>query len=80
MLTQQIDQRYLISKVTSHQLQIILDVSNAFEVHGASAPHHADHIISFAQEQLSEVATILTSNSGNEGTLSHEQSLVMRGV
>ena len=65
MLLQDVDQAHLIQQVALHDGDLILNVTNAVEVDGAGAPHHADHFVALFQQKLGQVRAILTGDAGD---------------
>ena len=66
VLLENVDQADLVEQVALDDLDAILDVSDAVEVDGARAAHHADHLVTAPQQEFGQVRSVLTGDAGDQ--------------
>ena len=62
---------HLVEQVAGDELELVLDVGDALEVHGARAPHHADHRVALRQQEFRQVGPVLAGDARDQSPLRH---------
>ena len=79
MLLQDADHRHFVEQVAGNELELVLDVGDAFEVHRAAPAHHADDVVALGQQQLGQVRAVLAGDPGDECAFGHGHVLRCAG-
>jgi len=66
-LFKDIDQRALVMQIALHDGDLVLNMAQPFKGHGAGTADHTQHSITFGQQHISQVGTILSGNARNQG-------------
>ena len=72
VVAQDVDERPLVEQVARHQLELVLDVRDALEVHRARAAHHADDRVALLEQELRQVRAVLAGDARDQCTLRHQ--------
>jgi hypothetical protein len=49
-------------------------MTDALDVDGRTSPHETDHFITFAEQKIGEIGTVLTGNAGYQRAFGHRGS------
>ena len=73
MGAQHLDHRGFVEQVARHELDSILQVADALEVHRARTPHHPDDVVLLREQELGEIGAVLSGDAGDERTSAMRQ-------
>ena len=70
-VAEQLRQRELIEQVALVQQDLALEVSDALELFFGRAAHHPVHLVTLREEEVGQVAAVLSSDPGDERAFGH---------
>ena len=71
VVAQDVDERDLVEEVAGDELDLVLDVGDALEVHRARAPHHADDRVALRQQKFGQVRAVLARDARDQCPFCH---------
>ena len=79
VVPQHVDERDLVEQVAGDELDVVLDVRDALEVHRARAPYHADDRVALREQKFGEVRAVLAGDAGDQCPFCHLRNASPRG-
>jgi hypothetical protein len=64
----------LVEHIAGDEVYLVLDVLNPAEAHRAGTPDQTVHFVSLAQQELGQIGTVLTCDSGDQCAFCHDFS------
>ena len=75
---QHLDHGLMVQQVGLEQGDAVLDMGDAVEVLGARAPHHAENPVSFLQQKIGQIGSVLPGNACNQWSSHARVPFLMR--
>ncbi|CAB4802066.1 unannotated protein [freshwater metagenome] len=71
MVAQDVDHRDLVEEIAGNEFDIVLQMTDAFEIQRRAPANHANDVVTLVEEQFGEIGAVLAGDSSDECSFGH---------